>query len=215
MTGEPGGRRRDHPLFVRFYERLARATEKGWEGEVRDEVCGDLEGRVLEVGAGNGMNFGHYRRAASVVACEPEPNMLRLAAPRARAAAVPVHLVRAAGERLPFRDGSFDAVLCSLVLCTIADPGAAIAEMRRVMRAEGVVRLYEHVRAESPRMAKLQDVIERPWGFFAGGCHPNRDTLGNLERGGFAVQVRSFRPPMLGGWLVPHVVGEARVRRGA
>lgn len=215
MTAPRGTRRREHPVFARFYERLARASEKGWEGDLRDEVCGDVEGRLLEIGAGNGMNFEHYRRAGSVVACEPEPNMLQLAAPRARGASVPVRLVRAAGERLPFRDHAFDAVVCSLVLCTIGDPMAAIGEIRRVLRPDGVVRLYEHVRAEDRRMAWFQDVIERPWGFFAGGCHPNRDTVANLERGGFALRIRTFRPPFVGASFVPHVVGEARVRPDA
>ncbi len=211
MSSAPSTSRRDHPVFARFYERLATATEKGWEGDLRDEICGDLEGRVLEIGAGTGMNFGHYRRARVVIAFEPEPNMLRLATPRAQAASVPIRLVRAAGERLPFRDQAFDAVVCSLVLCTIQDPMAAIAEMRRVLRPDGVVRLYEHVRAERPRLARLQDLIERPWGFFAGGCHPNRDTVANLERGGFAVQARTYRPPFFGASFVPHVVGEARL----
>lgn len=212
MTDTPRTRRRKHPFFARFYERLAQATEKGWEGELRDEICGDVEGLVLEIGAGNGMNFGHYRRARLVIACEPEPNMIRLSAPRARAASVPVRLARASGERLPFADRTFDAVVCSLVLCTIDDPVAAIAEFRRVLRPDGVLRVYEHVRAESRGWARLQDVIEMPWGWFAGGCHPNRDTAGSLERGGFELAVRTFRPPMIVGGIVPHVVGEARIR---
>jgi ubiquinone/menaquinone biosynthesis C-methylase UbiE len=202
--------RRQHPLFARFYERLTRASEGGWEGEVRDELCADLTGQVLEVGAGNGGNLVHYREAAHVVACEPEPNMLRLAVPRAAEAAVPVGLVQADGEHLPFGDDAFDAVVCSLVLCTIPDPKAALREIRRILRPSGALRVYEHVRASSRNLARLQDLIERPWGLFAGGCHPNRDTVASLAAEGFEVRVRTFRPPVIGGALLPHVIGEAR-----
>jgi ubiquinone/menaquinone biosynthesis C-methylase UbiE len=208
-------RRSEHPVFVRFYERLSRATDEGWEGGLRDEVCADLRGRILEVGAGNGVNFGHYRTAERVMAIEPEPNMLRLAADRAGTAPVPVSLVRASAERLPFGDAVFDAAVCSLVLCTIPDPRAALAEVRRVLRPDGVLRIYEHVRASRGGVAQVQDLIERPWGFFAGGCHPNRDTVGALHLAGFEVDVRSFRPPVFGSWLLPHVLGEARPRTPA
>jgi ubiquinone/menaquinone biosynthesis C-methylase UbiE len=188
---------------------MTRASEGGWEGEAREELCADLTGRVLEVGAGNGANFGHYRRASRVEACEPEPNMMGLAVPRAREAAVPVGLVRADAERLPFADAVFDAAVCSLVLCTIPGPVGALREIRRVLRPGGVLRLYEHVRASGRAAARFQDLIERPWGLFAGGCHPNRDTVATLQQEGFVVRVRSFRPPVVG-WVLPHVIGEAR-----
>ena len=207
--------RKDHPIFVRFYERLSRAGDQGWEGPLRDELCAELEGRVLEVGAGNGVNFGHYRAAEEVVAIEPEPNMIRLASDRAREATVRVRVVRASAERVPFADRMFDAAVCSLVLCTIPDPGAALTEIRRTLRPEGVLRVYEHVRAPGGWTARMQDLIERPWGFFAGGCHPNRDTVRALEGAGFEVEVRSFNPPVPGSRLLPHVLGEARLRTPA
>jgi ubiquinone/menaquinone biosynthesis C-methylase UbiE len=203
-------RRRNHPIFARVYDRLTRACEGGWEGDAREELCAGVTGRVLEVGAGGGANFAHYRDAALVVGSEPEPTMARQAQGRARGAAVPVRVIRADAEDLPFADRAFDAVVCSLVLCTIGDPDRALAEIRRVLRPDGVLRVYEHVRSSSRRVAGLQDIVNRPWGLIAGQCHPNRDTSAALERAGFTLRLRAFRPPVPGGWFLPHVIGEAR-----
>ncbi len=198
-----------HPVFAFFYDLLAASTEE-WEGRYREEVCGAASGRVLELGAGTGMNFRHYREARQVVAAEPEPNMLRRAAGRAREAMAPVDLVRSSGESLPFPDASFDTVTCTLVLCSVSDPSLVLGEARRVLKPGGELRFYEHVRSPEPRMATWQDRLERPWGFFAGGCHPNRQTLSTLSSLGFSGRYRMFDPPMAGGRFLPHVVGTAR-----
>ena len=196
-----------HPIFARFYERLSRTLDK-LEREHRAEVTGGARGRVLELGAGNGLNFEHYRDASLVVALEPEPGMLKNAAPRAAKASARVVLVRAAGEALPFKDGAFDTVVSSLVLCSVRDPAGVAAELRRVLRPGGEVRLFEHVRARDRKAARWQDRLERPWGWFAGGCHPNRDTARTLEEAGLRVDVRRFPlgPPTP---ARPHVLGTA------
>jgi SAM-dependent methyltransferase len=196
-----------HPIFARFYERLSLATDK-LEREYRAEVAGGAHGRVLELGAGNGLNFEHYRDASLVVALEPEPGMMRNAVPRAAAAPVRVVVIRAAGEALPFKDGSFDTVVSSLVLCSVRDPSRVAMEVRRVLKPGGEVRLFEHVRSREPRAGRWQDRVERPWGWFAGGCHPNRQTARTLERAGFRVDVRRFPlgPPTP---ARPHVIGTA------
>ncbi|HJP65884.1 MAG TPA: class I SAM-dependent methyltransferase [Actinomycetota bacterium] len=203
-------RRRNHPHFARFYERLTPRCDDAWEGDLRAELCAPVTGRVLEIGAGNGPNFRHYREGVSVVAVEPEPTMIKLAEPRAREADATIRLVRGDALALPFPDGSFDVVVCSLVLCTIPDPDRALREIRRVVRPDGVVRLYEHVRSTDPTVAAIQDVVRWPWALFAGGCHPNRDTAAAVERAGFALHVRRFKPPFAGSWFVPHLIGEAR-----
>lgn len=190
---------------------LARPAER-WEGRFRSELCGAAGGVVLEIGAGTGMNFSYYSSAPRVVAIEPEPRMLEQAKRRAASDPAPVVLVRASAERLPFADATFDTVIGSLVLCTVPDQRAAIRECRRVLKPDGLLRFYEHVRAAGDRAARWQDRLERPWGFFGGGCHPNRDTLGALVEEGFAVRFRSFLPPVPGGWFLPHVIGEARLR---
>ena len=201
---------RTHPIFARVYERISTAMNEAGEIEHRRELAGGATGRVLEPGAGNGLNLEHYRDAELVVAMEPEPTMLRMASERSLEASVPVHLVRGAGEALPFPDGSFDTVVASLVLCSVSDPVAVVTELRRVLRPGGTVRFLEHVRSRSPAWARVQDVVTVPWTWFGGGCHPNRDTVGTLRAAGFEVRGRGFPfgPPSP---CRPHVLGVARL----
>jgi ubiquinone/menaquinone biosynthesis C-methylase UbiE len=151
----------------------------------RRRVVEDARGDVLEVGAGTGFNFPYYRDARRVVALEPEAAMRRRALKRAPKAAVPIQVVPGDGERLPFPDASFDTVVFALVLCTIPHPDRALAEARRVLRPDGEIRFYEHVRSSDPRTARRQDRILRPWRAFNRGCHPNRDTSATIEQAGF------------------------------
>ncbi|MGH2738990.1 MAG: class I SAM-dependent methyltransferase [Actinomycetota bacterium] len=203
-----------HPVFARFYEWLSKACDRSGALEHRKEVAGDARGRVLEIGSGNGLNFTHYGKADFVVAVEPEPNMLRRAAVRTGGAPTTVRLIRGVAEALPFPDGVFDTVVSSLVLCTVIDPARAAAEIRRVLGPSGELRFVEHVRSEQPRAARWQDLANRLWGPFSGGCNVNRDTLATLRAGGFDVEARSFPfgPPSP---ARPHVLGVARPRRAA
>jgi ubiquinone/menaquinone biosynthesis C-methylase UbiE len=200
---------KEHPVFARFYERLSLWMDEAGERENRIELVGEARGRVLEVGSGNGLNFEHYRVASGVVAMEPDATMLRMAAPRVRAAGAPVVFVRGVAERLPFQDGSFDTVVASLVLCTVRAPSRAARELARVLRPGGEVRFLEHVRSTSRAWAGVQDAVEPVWSFFAGGCHPNRDTLSTLRAAGFSVESRRFPfgPPSP---ARPHTLGVAR-----
>jgi ubiquinone/menaquinone biosynthesis C-methylase UbiE len=199
----------EHPVFAFVYERMTRSAGDGWEAEHRRWVCGPAEGRVLEVGAGNGVNFAFYERADEVVAVEPEPNMRRRAEPRARAATVPVRVVDTGAVPLPFDDHAFDTVVCSLVLCTVPDLDAALHEIRRVLKPDGTLRFYEHVRSADPKMARWQHRLRKPWGAVGAGCHPDRDTMAGLSHHGFTGRYRGFVPPIPGGRFLPHVVGEA------
>ncbi|HEX2069531.1 MAG TPA: class I SAM-dependent methyltransferase, partial [Actinomycetota bacterium] len=122
-----------HPVFARIYDPLLARPAERWEGRYRSELCGGAEGLVLEIGAGTGMNFSHYSAVAGVVAIEPEPRMLTQAKRQAESDPAPIVLVRASGERLPFKNGTFDTVVCSLVLCTIPDQRQGISEIRRVL----------------------------------------------------------------------------------
>jgi SAM-dependent methyltransferase len=210
----PVPRRPKHPFFARIYDPLLARPADKWEAPYREELCREAKGLVLEIGAGTGMNFRHYGSTNRVVAVEPEPHMLQRARDRARSAQIPITVLAAAAERLPFADETFDSVVCSLVLCSVADQQAAISECRRVLRSRGALRLYEHVRSTNPRTARWQDRLERPWGLVGGGCHPNRDTLGALAAEGFEVASRRFKPPVPGGGFLPHVIGEARLASG-
>jgi ubiquinone/menaquinone biosynthesis C-methylase UbiE len=200
---------REHPIFARFYERISVMLDEAGERDHRIELISGARGRVLEVGSGNGLNFEHYRDTGMLVAMEPEPTMLRIARNRAREAPVPIRFVRGAGERLPFADGSFDTVVASLVLCSVDRPGTVAAEIARVLRPGGELRYLEHVRSASPIGAVIQDAITPVWSFFAGGCHPNRDTAATLRRAGFHVEGRRFPfgPPTP---ARPHLLGVAR-----
>lgn len=196
---------RDRPIFAGFYEVLSRGEDRFIQRYRRELVQGAV-GRVLEVGAGNGLNLPRYRREASVVALEPEPTMLKNARRRVEQAAAAVRPVRASAERLPFRPRVFDTVVFSLVLCTIPDPGLALAEARRVLAPDGEIRFFEHVRATEPRLARRQDRLNRAYGVFAGGCNMNRDTLGELRRAGLRVRYRRLA---YGPRMAPHVIGVA------
>jgi ubiquinone/menaquinone biosynthesis C-methylase UbiE len=177
-----------HPLFARYYARLSVAAETraGMAG-VRRRLIGGLSGRVIEVGAGNGLNFAHYPGAVSeIVAIEPERGLRALAAEAALRARLPVDVVPGAAEALPVKSEAFDAAVLSLVLCSVRDVPRALAELRRVLRPGGEVRFFEHGRGGGPVMRLTQRVLDRTvWPPLAGGCHVARDPVGALRRAGF------------------------------
>ena len=201
---------RSHPIFARAWDVLMWLAPPHEKGN-RDELTATALGTVLELGAGTGVNFGRYRRAGLVVAVEPEPTMARRARRRAARAKVPVSVLRGAGEALPFHDGAFDTVVACNVLCSVADPGRAAAELRRVLRPRGTVRFYEHVRSLSTRAGRMQDRIQPLWSRLAAGCHPNRDPVAALKRAGFEVRYRRLSVGPVSP-VRPHVMGTARAR---
>jgi ubiquinone/menaquinone biosynthesis C-methylase UbiE len=203
-----------HPLFARCYARVGQLMDAEI-GDHRRRLLAGLAGRVLEVGAGNGLNFPHYPASVTeVLAIEPEPYLRRLALAAARQAPVPIRVVDGTAEALPAPDGAVDAVVASLVLCTVADLDQALAETRRVLHPGGTLRFYEHVRAEDPRLARWQDRLERPWGWLVGGCHPNRDTVAAVTAAGLrVVQLDRFDLQVMPPLARPHVLGVAERSR--
>jgi ubiquinone/menaquinone biosynthesis C-methylase UbiE len=205
-----------HPIFARVYGRLAPMDEGAGVGAHRDEVLAGATGRVLEVGAGSGLCFGHYPESVTeVVATEPEPYLRRLAERAADAAPVPVRVMDASAEQLGFEDCTFDVVVASLVLCSVPDQNATLQELRRVLRPDGHLRFYEHVRSEDLGKARLQDRVDRIWSHLAGGCHPNRDTLGAISEAGFRIETCrrfEFRRGILCAPASPHTIGVATRR---
>jgi SAM-dependent methyltransferase len=201
-----------HPIFARFFDRLSHTMESE-AGPYRDEMLAGLSGRVLEVGAGNGMNFGHYPATVTeVVALEPEPYLRAKAEAAARAAPVLVTVRDGVAHPLPLEDGSFDGAVASLVLCTVPDPDYAIAELRRVLRPDGELRFFEHVRSSRARKARVQRALDRArvWPTLIGGCHSARETLAALERAGFTLdRVRRVDIGAAANPANPHVVGAA------
>ena len=179
-----------HPLCARLYARQAEQADRLGLAERRRVLLDGLSGRVIEIGAGTGANLRHYPTAVNeVVAVEPEPYLRARLAEVARSAAPSVRVVDAAAERLPFEDGAFDAAVASLVLCSVADPDRALAELARVLGAGGEVRFLEHVaspHAVRRRAQRLADATLWPW--LSGGCHLGRETLALLTAGGFVIE---------------------------
>jgi ubiquinone/menaquinone biosynthesis C-methylase UbiE len=204
-----------HPVFARVYAVLARLGEPGELGRWRTEVLGDARGRLLVVGVGPGHDLAHLPRdVTDVVALDPEPTMRAMAARRTADAPVPVEVVAGTAEALPVADASVDAVLCSLVLCSVDDVDRALAECRRVLRPGGTLHVLEHVRAPGgSRLARWQDRVTPLWRRCAGGCHPNRDTRAALARAGFDTSGLVDAPLALGPPVVrPHLHGVSRLR---
>jgi ubiquinone/menaquinone biosynthesis C-methylase UbiE len=201
-----------HPIFARFFDRFSQSMEKE-AGPYRDEMLAGLSGRVLEVGAGNGMNFARYPASVDeVVALEPEPYLRQKAEAAARSAPVRVTVRDGVAHPLPLEDDSFDAAVASLVLCSVPDPDHAIAELRRVLRPGGELRFFEHVRSSRPRKARVQKVLDGAgvWPWLIGGCHTARDTLAALEHAGFTLdRVRRVDVGPAANPANPHVVGVA------
>lgn len=163
-------------------------AERGRLAEWRRDVVGSAEGRVLEVAAGTGLNFPHYRRGTTVVATEPDLGMLERARDRAGSAEAGIVLVAADAQNLPFRDRAFDTVVVCLGLCTIPSPPLALAEFRRVLRLGGVARMLEHVRVDRPIMGRVQDLVTPVWRRLAGGCRLNQRTVATVQHAGFRVE---------------------------
>lgn len=203
----------NHPIFARVWARATPGLEREL-GPLRRELLAGLEGRVLEIGAGNGMNFRHYpSTVGEVVALEPEPYLRAKAQAAAGDAAVSVIVRDGVAAELPPNLGGFDAAVACLVLCSVPDQAAALVQLRRVLRPGGELRFLEHVRGAGPRKARVQQALDRSgaWPRMAGGCHCARDTVAAIKAAGFAIeQVRDLDVGT--GWLHtnPHVLGTAR-----
>jgi ubiquinone/menaquinone biosynthesis C-methylase UbiE len=201
-----------HPLFARLYAVMSR-KEPAEVREHRRELLGGLSGRVLELGAGSGENFGFYpTQVSEVVAVEPEPYLRGKAVEAAASAQIRVTVVDGTADRLPAEDASIDAAIACLVFCSVPDQSVALAELHRVLRPGGELRFYEHVLSHTPRIARSQRIVDRTfWPRAFGGCHTARDTPAAIAAAGFAIERQ--RRLRVGPRLVPastHVLGAAR-----
>ena len=222
-------------IFAGLYDRVLATTEENGLRAMRAELLAGATGRVLEIGAGTGANLGLYPDAVGeLVLVEPSPFMARRMRARlggelaqaptppgaSRPAGVPAAddppatIAEVPAESLPFPGDSFDTAVATLVLCTVPDPPAVLAEIARVLKPGGRLLFVEHVRSERGRLARWQDRFERPWHFLADGCHCNRDTAATLA-GADGLEVETIardRMPKAMPLLRPLIRGSAVAR---
>jgi ubiquinone/menaquinone biosynthesis C-methylase UbiE len=200
-----------HPIFARWW---ARTGSSAMSKRDRAELLESLSGRVLEVGAGDGLNFDFYPdTVASVLAVEPEPSLRARAQHRAaETAGRDITVVAGTAEALPAEDASVDAVVTCLVLCSVGDQARALAEAQRVLRPGGELRFYEHVVAHSRAGLAVQRGLDRSgiWPLFGAGCHLTRDTESAIRASGLHVERLRRFPVGLGPVGIPHIAGVAR-----
>ena len=175
--------------FSALYDRCFKAAEEAGLREMRRDVLAGARGRVLEVGAGTGLNIELYPKQGieSLTLSEPDPLMVKQLREKLGESEREAELIRAPAEDLPFADDSFDTVTVTLVLCTVPDQPAALREIQRVLKQGGQLLFLEHVRADHPDLARWQDRLERPWRFLGDGCHCNRDTVAAISASRFEI----------------------------
>jgi ubiquinone/menaquinone biosynthesis C-methylase UbiE len=187
----------ENPLFARFFHRFCGRDRGKGEDELRRELLAGVSGRVVEVGAGNGINFEHYPAGVSeLIAVEPEPYLRGQAERAAAKAPVPVRVVPGLAASLDLPADSVDVVVVAGVLCSVPVQQEALSEFRRVLRDGGELRFYEHVRSQRLGFARWQRRVDPLWTRLMGGCHTDRDTLSAIVDAGFRLErYRSFGFP--------------------
>ena len=203
---------RTNPRFAESYMRVSAKAEARGVTTHRRLLLKELAGSVCEVGAGHGLNFAHYPATVSrVIAIEPEPTLRARAVELAESAPVPVEVIDGLAAAIPLGDGDCDAVVLSLVLCSVPDLRAALAEVHRVLRPGGELRFYEHVRSKLGVIGFAEDVATPLWSRLAGGCHLNRDPVEEIANSGFVItEVDRFGfSPQRGLPATAHVLGRA------
>jgi ubiquinone/menaquinone biosynthesis C-methylase UbiE len=198
-------------LFARVYDRAMESTEVAGLTERRRALVARARGRVLELGAGTGLNLAHYPAGIEqLVLTEPEEPMLARLRARAASREPAPAVVGAPAERLPFAAGSVDTVVSTLALCTVDDLSAALREVHRVLAPGGRLLFLEHVRADDERLARRQDLLAPLWRRIGHGCHCNRATLAAIAAAGLEPHdVEHDRMPLAPRFLEPLVVGTA------
>jgi ubiquinone/menaquinone biosynthesis C-methylase UbiE len=203
-----------HPAFARLWSLMSRHEPRQVQRH-REELLHGLAGRVLELGPGAGSNFPYYPATVEeVVAVEPEPYLRERARAAAQRARVRIEVVDGVADQLPAPDASFDGAVASLVLCSVPDQPRALAELRRVLRAGGELRFYEHVLSDRAGLARAQRMVDRLfWPTAFGGCHAARDTPAAIAAAGFEIESRRrlwVGPAAVPTPTAPHSLGRAR-----
>ncbi|MFD0829335.1 class I SAM-dependent methyltransferase [Neobacillus sp. M.A.Huq-85] len=173
--------------FAKWYDFFMSPLENKKFNGIRKELLSKAGGSVLELGSGTGINFPLYTEAEKVTAIEPSPYMIEQSLEKKKQSVVPIELVQASAEEIPFADHTFDTVVATLVFCTIPNAEKAMLEMKRVSKPDGKILLFEHVKMENRVLAALQEGLTPVWKKICDGCCLNRDTLELLIANGFDV----------------------------
>jgi ubiquinone/menaquinone biosynthesis C-methylase UbiE len=202
-------------IFAAMYDPMMAGSEKAGLADHRRDLLANARGRVLEIGAGTGANLPYYTPAVEeVVLAEPEEPMARRLDGKLDSARVSARVVRASADALPFEDDAFDTVVSTLVLCTVPDQRAALAEIQRVLKSDGRLLFLEHVRADNPKLARWQDRVNGFNRRLGHGCNCNRDTVAAIESAGFALDtLERDRFPKAPPTSRPLVIGTANTPR--
>jgi SAM-dependent methyltransferase len=215
VSSQPSLYGSEQSRFARYLEKRERRNPDPVAHELRRRLLDGLEGRVLELGCGDGRNFEHYRPPVEhVLGVEPDPTARADAELRAGEAQVPIDVVDGDAEALPAEDASVDAAVIVWVLCSVPHPAAALAELRRVLKPGGELRFYEHVRSPNRAFRLVQRAGDALfWTRMLGGCETTRDTVAAIGAAGFE-ELRFERgfhsSTILTVTSAPYVLGTAR-----
>lgn len=189
--------RQPHPNNPRSGRRPGTWTPEAIFNGWRPGLVGHLSGHILEIGVGTGENLPYYRTAETVTGIEPDDRRAAQARTVAQALAHPVRIDVAPAEALPYADATFDHVVSSLVFCSVTDPIRALQEIRRVLKADGVLHMVEHVRPRNPLLAALFSAVTPAWSRVAYNCHLDRPTVDLMRSQGWQVQIHRRRAVFL------------------
>lgn len=174
--------------FAKWYDIFMSPLEQRKFKRVRCELLKGASGKVLELGSGTGINFPLYDNVDTVIAIEPSQPMIDQSLSKQKSAVVPIEIVHASAENLPFEDCTFDTVVATLVFCTIPNVEMAINEVKRVCKPDGKILLFEHVKMENPVLSKMQESLTPFWKKVCDGCCLNRETLKAFTNQGLEIE---------------------------
>jgi ubiquinone/menaquinone biosynthesis C-methylase UbiE len=199
-------------VFAAVYDPSLWIGERAGMRRRRHDLLTQASGRTLEIGSGTGLNLVHYPDDLDdLVLAEPDPSMRKRLENAVRRSKHSAQVIDARAEQLPFGDASFDTVVSTLVLCTVDAPDVALREIRRVLRPGGQLLFIEHVRSDSPTLARWQDRLARPWQRLAEGCRCNRATLELIDACGFRLDAHPAAWRAMPPIIRPLSVGRATI----
>lgn len=199
-------------VFAAAYDPFLWIGERAGMRRHRHDLLALARGRTLEIGSGTGLNLPHYPDDLDgLVLAEPDPSMRTRLENAVHLSGRRAQVTDAPAQRLPFGDATIDTVVSTLVLCTVDAPDVALREIGRVLRADGQLLFIEHVRSDSPLLARWQDRLARPWRRFAEGCRCNRATLELMDACGFRLDARPAKWRAMPPIIRPLVVGRATI----